>query len=256
MGFVIAGIAMNLSVSLEKDGLEDLLDEKGNPVGFIAELKRNLYEIKEAFRIREYYQLIMYLVIGGLLVPSFGSFGYFFMMDVVGVSKWTYSMLSVLGFICLLLGSQLFEKYFKEREYRYLIMCEALVTILIAPCNFMFVLRKNVDYGIPDTVFLIFTDSVSDILSMCLVFLPMNVIMTKICPKHIEATSFALLAGVSNFRSYTRSYIGTWINDEFVGVSQENLDSYWILYSISFCCSFLPLLFIWMIPTRKQIESF
>ena len=52
MGFVIAGIAMNLSVSLEKDGLEDLLDEKGNPVGFFAELKRNIYEIKEAFRIR------------------------------------------------------------------------------------------------------------------------------------------------------------------------------------------------------------
>ena len=54
---------------------------------------------------------------------------------------------------------------------------------------------------------------------MCLVFLPMNVIMTKICPKHIEATSFALLAGVSNFRSYTRSWIGTLINDEVVGVS-------------------------------------
>ena len=135
-------------------------------------------------------------------------------------------------------------------------MCEALVSILIAPCNFMFILRMNTDYGIPDTALMIFTDTVSDILSMCLVFLPMNVIMTKICPKHIEATSFALLAGVSNFRSYTRSYIGTWINDEFVGVSQENLDSYWILYSISFCCSFLPLLFIWMIPTRKQIESF
>ena len=99
-------------------------------------------------------------MIGGFLVPSFGSFGYYFMLDVVGVTKWTYSMLSVLGFICLLIGSQLFNKYFKEREYRYLIMCEAIVSILLAPPNFLLILRMNADYGIPDTALIIFTDIV------------------------------------------------------------------------------------------------
>jgi len=49
--------------------------------------------------------MILYLIITGFLVPSFGSFGYYFMLDVVKISKFTYSMLTVLGFACLLIGT-------------------------------------------------------------------------------------------------------------------------------------------------------
>ena len=165
MGFVIAAVASRLNVSLETEGLEELLDDQGRPVGFWAELKRNMYEIKEAFKIREYYFIILYLFIGGFLVPNFGSFGYYFMLDVVGISKFTYSMLTVLGYVCLLLGTQVFNKYFKESEYRNLIMAEAFLSIILAPASFIFVLRLNVAWGIPDMAIIIFTETVSEILS-------------------------------------------------------------------------------------------
>lgn len=119
----------------------------------------------------------------------------------------------------------------------------------------MLVLRMNVDVGVPDLALVIFTSQVSSILSKCMVFLPMSVIMGKICPKHIEATSFALLAGVSNMRMQISSQIGSWINDWFVGCTQENLGEYWKLEAIGMACSLLPLLFIWLIPTRKAIEE-
>lgn len=78
----------------------------------------------------------------------------------------------------------------------------------------------------------------------------MSIVFAKICPKRIEATSFSLLASVSSFRGTMRSWLGSWINRTFVGVSVANLDNYYILVIISFCCSFLPLLFLWLIPTR------
>ncbi len=74
-------------------------------MGFLHDLKRNLGEVKEAFKIREFYSMILYLVIKGFMVPSFSSFGYYFMLDVAEVSKFAYSMLSVLGFCCLLVGT-------------------------------------------------------------------------------------------------------------------------------------------------------
>ena len=83
----------------------------------------------------------------------------------------------------------------------------------------------------------------------------MSVIMSKICPKHIEATSFALLAGVSNFRATIRSLTGSIINDRFVGVTEDDLSQYWVLCTISFVCSFLPLLFLWLVPTKQQIND-
>ena len=61
--------------------------------------------MKTAMKVPEYYSVIVYLTVTGFVVPSFGSFGYYFMMDVIGLSKFTYSMLTVLGFFGLLLGT-------------------------------------------------------------------------------------------------------------------------------------------------------
>ena len=195
---------------MEKEGLE--ADELVHKT-FKQEVKRNLSEIVEAFQVREYYSVILYLVLYGLVSPSFGSFGYFFMLDVVELSKFTYSMLTVLGFFCLLIGSALYTKYFKEKEFRSLIIMEMIIGLIFAPFSYMFILRINVQYGIPDLALIIFTDTVQDIVSQCFVFLPMAVMFAKITPKRIEATSFALLAGVSNFRATIRGWTGSWIND-------------------------------------------
>ena len=83
----------------------------------------------------------------------------------------------------------------------------------------------------------------------------MSVIYAKICPQHIEATSFAILAGINNFSSTISSWVGTWINDTFVGVKEDDLSKYWVLVTIQYVCCFLPLLLLWLIPTRKQIEE-
>lgn len=102
---------------------------------------------------------------------------------------------------------------------------------------------------------IIFTDTVSEIISQCFVFLPMSVVYAKICPKRIEATSFALLASVSSLRGTIRSWLGAFINRQWVGVSFNDLSKYWVLVSIGFACSFLPLFFLWLIPTRKEIDE-
>lgn len=189
-------------------------------------------------------------MVGAITVPSFGSFGYYFMLDVVGLSKFTYSMLTVLACICLLFGTLMYNRCFRNTEYRKLILIDALISIFFAPLTFIFVCRWNLELGIPDMFFVIFFDVVDEIISQCFIFLPMSVIFAKITPKHIEATSFALLAGVSNFRATIRGWIGSQVNDWFVGVTTEDLSKYWQLVLIGFVCSFIPLCFLWLIPTK------
>ena len=163
-------------------------------------------------------------------------------------------MLGLVGFICLFAGTWLFQKYFKHYEMRSLVLIDALVATIFAPFSFIFVFRINLQYGIPDVPLLIFTETVQETLSMAFIFLPMSVLFAKICPKHIEATCFALLAGISNFRGTFRGWIGSIINDNFVHVSKDDLSKYWILVTIQFFCSFLPLLFLWLLPKRAQID--
>ena len=113
MGFVIAAVALKMNVELETEGQ----DEDKGEAGFWSDLKRNCSEIKQAFQIKAYYQMILYLVISGLLVPSFSSFDYYFMIDVVGISNSTLALLSVLGYACSFVSTQLFNSYFKNWEY-------------------------------------------------------------------------------------------------------------------------------------------
>lgn len=192
---------------------------------------------------------MLYFLVTGLVSPSFGTFGYYFYLNVIGISKFAYAMLTVVGYAALLVGTLLYNKYFTEMEFRSLILMDAVLTILIAPFTYILVFRKTVDWGISDMSIIIFSSTVSEILSTCFIFLPMSIIMTKICPKHIEATSFALLTGVHNFRYDIRSWIGAWINERFVEVTEDDLSKYWILVTIGLVTAFLPLLFIWMIPT-------
>ena len=79
--------------------------------------------------------------------------------------------------------------------------------------------------------------------------------MTKICPKHIEATVFALLTGIYNFRNIISDWIGVWINEKWVGVTEDDMSKYWVLVTINYFCSLLPLALLWLIPSRKEIRE-
>ena len=190
-----------------------------------------------------------------LLVPNFGGFDYYFMLDVVGITQFQYSMISVLHYLCMFIGSYLFKRWLKDFEVRTLTVVEVLMGLLCAPFTMLFVTRQNLIFGISDGFIIIFTDIIGDIFSMCLVVLPICVLFAKITPRNIEATCFAMLAGLYNFKNSIRGYIGSTINTQFIGVSRENMDDFWKLKVISLICSCLPLLFIFLLPSQKKIED-
>lgn len=107
-----------------------------------------------------------------------------------------------------------------------------LLNLAFAPLNILFVLRMNQDYGLSDMFVIIFTDVVTDVISQCLVKLPMMVLFAKITPKRIEATAFAFLTGTFNFTGTMRGLVGSAVNSAFVGVTQDDLSNYYILVVI------------------------
>ena len=160
-----------------------------------------------------------------------------------------------MAFACLFIGTLVFNKFLTQHEYWKLILYGSLISLIFAPFGFILIFRINLKWGIPDMALIIFTGSAAMIISQCFVFMPMNIVFTKICPRHIEATTYALLAGMSNFRLSIQDWMGAWINKKFVGVTQDDLSRYWVLAVITFACSFWPLFFLWLIPKRKQISD-
>ena len=65
--------------------------------------------MKEAIKIKQFYNMIFYLIISGFLVPTFGSFSYYFLLDVVKISKFTYALLTVLSFVAIFIGTLIYK---------------------------------------------------------------------------------------------------------------------------------------------------
>lgn len=84
--------------------------------------------------------------------------------------------------------------------------------------------------------------------------MPFLVLFAKITPKRVEATAFAMLTGTANLVGTMRSWVGTGINAAFVGVSEKNLDNYYILVIISTVMAVTPLFYLRLLPSRSAIE--
>ena len=120
--------------------------------------------------------------------------------------------------------------------------------------QWLFSLRINVKLGIPDLVYIIFTDTIFGALGLAMGTLPMMAMFAKITPKKIECTVFAFLTGTTNLANTVISpMIGVWINSTFVGVTTKDLKNYSTLCFIVFISSFLSFLVLPLIPLKSQI---
>ena len=77
----------------------------------------------------------------------------------------------------------------------------------------MFASRTNLEWGIPDIVFLFFSDIIFNNFAYILLVLPIMAYFAKVTPSRIEGTIFAFLTGIMNL-SYTliAPATGTFIN--------------------------------------------
>ena len=167
-------------------------------MSFCADVSRNLSDIRQALRIPQIYRALIFFLLCGLIVPSFGDIGYYFSLNVVKFSKFTVSMLTLLGFVTLLTGTMAYERYLKQYEVRKLMEWNILIGVVGCFISLIFAMRLNVLIGISDLVFVIVSSIITDTLSTAFSQLPVLVLFAKITPKNIEATVFALFTGILN----------------------------------------------------------
>ena len=119
-------------------------------------------------------------------------------------------------------------------------MYNVIFGVVGAWLQFMFAMRWNLDMGISDYAFLIFTDVVFGAISLSFGTLPIMALFAKITPKRIEGTMFAFLTGTSNLdQGVIGPMMGAFINAQFVGVDKDDQSGYSTLCLISFFCSFI-----------------
>lgn len=109
----------------------------------------------------EIRKTVCFLLLTGLVSPSFDEYMYFFQMNVVNFSKYQYALLNVLSFASIFIGTLLYNNYLKDKEFRTMLSLAIWVGLVGSMASLAFVLRLNVTIGINDNVFIFFTDVVT-----------------------------------------------------------------------------------------------
>lgn len=205
----------------------------------------------------EIYLVILFFVLNGLISPDFGDFSYYFMLNVVKISKFQYSMLGVVGSFTSVFGTMYYEKYLKDIEVRTVLYWSTCVSIVSSACSVIFAMRWNVYMHINDIVFIVLTDTIFGVISLAMNTLPTLALFAKITPTKIEGTVFAFLTGTTNLANNVLSpMVGVWLNEKFVGVNADDLSKYKNLCMISFAASFLGFLILPLIPLKDDIQRY
>lgn len=144
-----------------------------------------------------------FMLAGDECVPGGPNFSYKFLITVSGI----------VGAVTGLLFSGIYEVGFTNWRYRNVLIFTTFLSGASGIFDFIIIKRWNIAWGIPDWVmFLVGADAMEKAVGT-LNWIPNSSILGKVCPKGMESSTYAYLAGVSNFARMVSTIAGAWIAD-------------------------------------------
>lgn len=115
---------------------------------------------------------------------------------------------SVIAQVFNFVGIWLFNVYLSKFRMRSALIVSALISSVASLGDFAMVMRWNLRWGIPDRWFYLIGDTILEPIVIMMAFMPSTVLISKMCPKNMEATTFAILASFSNLGGALSSSFG------------------------------------------------
>jgi len=170
------------------------------------------------------------------------------------------SIIGVTVAVLNLFGMAIYNRYMKTWRYHSLFIFANLLSCFISIVGLVVYSRLNLVWGISDRVAVLATTGAGGMVHQWM-WLPNIVLMSHLCPKGVEATMYALLAGCHNLGNSVAAFSGAALL-ELLGVmpsgqpqEQAMFDKLWIAALISSILPVFSLIMLpWMIPNARQTE--
>ncbi|KAJ4834340.1 hypothetical protein Tsubulata_037539, partial [Turnera subulata] len=161
-------------------------------------------------------------------------------------SQETVGFIFSIGSVGSLLGALLYHNILKDHPFRDLLFWTQLLYGLSGMLDLALVLRLNLKLGLPDYLFIVIDESVSQMIGR-LKWMPLLVLSAKLCPPGIEGTFFALLMSIDNIGLFSATWGGGLVL-HLLSVTRTKFDNLWLAILIRNILRVSPLCVIFLIP--------
>ncbi|OMO90692.1 Biopterin transport-related protein BT1 [Corchorus olitorius] len=158
-----------------------------------------------------------------------------------------------IGAVGAILGAILYQNMLKNHPFRDLLFWIQLFFGLAGMLDLMLVLRVNLKLGIPDYLFVVFGEAVSQMIAR-LKWMPLLVLSSKLCPSGIEGTFFALLMSIDNVGLLSSSWGGGLLL-HMLNVTRTEFDNLWLAILIRNILRLSPLGILFLVPRGDPNSS-
>lgn len=208
---------------------------------------RQLRHLKEAIGTPVIWKCALWIFLSHAVVPSFSQIQFYYATEVLHFTPEFLGSISALGFVFLLLGTLLYNSFFKQISFRRIFFISQLSLAAISALDILLVTRTNLKLGIPDQIFVLGDTVIVDVIGR-LKAMPVLVLSSKLCPKGVEGTMFALLMSISNFSFSVSEFLGA-IIASYLDISRTSYQYLWCAVLIRSLMKIVPLFFLFLIPT-------
>jgi len=152
-------------------------------------------------------------------------------------------------------GTGLYVGCFQGWSYRRLFAFAWALQFAIKLLDLLWVFRLNLSVHVPDELFL-FGDEVVYQMSRKVLLMPLLIYSAKLCPRGVEASTFALFMGLSNFGYFGSFYVGSGILKAMGGVSPPAFDGLAAYVALRSCMRLLPIPLIpFLVPSGTPQDT-
>ncbi|EPS69234.1 hypothetical protein M569_05531, partial [Genlisea aurea] len=161
-------------------------------------------------------------------------------------SQETIGYILAVGSVGSLLGAILYQNALKNYPFRDILFWAQILSFASGMLDLVLVLRLNLKLGIPDRLFVVADVSVSQMISR-LMWMPLLVLSSKLCPPGIEGTFFALLMSIDNAGTMTASWSGGLLL-HVLSVTRTRFGRLWVGVLIRNVMRIAPLFLLFLVP--------
>jgi len=240
----INGVCMPMSIEKSKQAVSKM--------GFCERGKKNFKEIWQGVKMKEFRKSLLFVLLMGALVPNISSYLYYYEKDV-GITQFQIGMLSLGSSVAITGGSIFYSIFLSGRELRTLFIIGMFIAGIGAATLVFFTTGHNL--GMSNFAFLMLTQPFAEALYNAFLHMTGSILFAKLIPPNIEASMFALTAGLQNLCNLFLANWNTVAWNAWFQISKANLEDLWKLMIVRMTMSMVPLFFIWLVPTRKQIHA-
>lgn len=185
--------------------------------------------------------------------PTADSALFFFTTNELGFEPEFLGRVRLVTSVASLTGVWLFQRFLKTIPFRTIFGWSTVLSAALGLTTLLLVTHANRVIGIDDHWFSIGDSLILEVMGQ-IAFMPVLVLSARLCPEGVEATLFALLMSVRNLSGLLSYEMGALLT-HWLGVTETNFDSLWLLVMITNLSTLLPLPFLGWLPAGDPQEA-